>query len=43
MKRAARRGQEWGLASDNPVVGAELWSADVVSVGEVVWVARTLI
>ena len=43
VKRAARRGQDWGLAGDNSVAVAEPWSADVETIGEVVWVTRTLI
>ena len=43
VKRAAKRGREWDLASDNPAVEAERWPADAEVVGEVVWVARTLV
>ena len=43
VKRAARPGGEWELASDNPAVEAEPWPADADTIGEVVWVARTLI
>ena len=42
-KRAAKRGRGWDLASDNPAVGREPWPADAETVGEVVWVARTLV
>ena len=43
VKRAARRGQDWELASDNPGVAPEPWPADMEAIGEVVWVAQTLI
>ena len=43
VKRAARRGEEWELASDNPRVAPEPWPADAEVIGEVVWVAQTLI
>ena len=43
VKRAARRGRDWTLASDNPAIEAEPWPADAETIGEVVWVARTLI
>ena len=43
VKRAARRGQEWELASDNPGVAPEPWPADAEVIGEVAWVAQTLI
>ena len=43
VKRAARRGPDWILASDNPAIEAEPWPADAETIGEVVWVARTLI
>ena len=43
VKRAAKRGRKWDLASDNPAVEAEPWPADAETVGEVVWVARTLV
>ena len=43
VKRAARRGNAWVIASDNPAVAPEMWPAGVDVVGEVVWVARTLI
>ena len=43
MKRAAKRGREWDLASDNPAVESEPWPANAETVGEVVWVAQTLV
>ena len=43
VKRATRSGEGWILTSDNPAVAPESWSADAETVGEVVWVARTLI
>ena len=43
VKRAARRGQEWELASGNPGVAPEPWPADAEVIGEVAWVAQTLI
>ena len=43
VKRAARRGGVWELASDNPAVEPEPWPAEWEPVGEVVWVAHTLI
>ena len=42
VKRAAKRGRGWDLASDNPAIEAEPWPADAERLGEVVWVARTL-
>ena len=39
-----RTGEEvWELASDNPAVGPEPWPEKWEPVGEVVWVAYTLI
>ena len=43
VKRAARRGREWELASDNPGVAPEPWPADAEVIGEVAWAAQTLI
>ena len=43
VKRAAKRGREWDFASDNTAAEAESWPADAETLGEVVWVARTLV
>ena len=43
VKRAARRGQDWELTSDNPGVAPEPWPADSEVIGKVAWVAQTLI
>ena len=43
VKRAAKRGGAWVLASENPAVESKPWPADAEIVGEVVWVAQTLI
>ena len=43
VRRAARRGRGWALASDNPAGAAEPWPADTETIGEVVWAAQTLI
>ena len=43
VKRAARREGGWELASDNPAVTPEPWLEGTETVGEVVWVAQTLI
>ena len=43
VKRAAKHGRAWELTSDNPAGGAEPWSPDTETIGEVVWMARTLI
>ena len=43
VKRAAKRGGAWELASDNPAVAPEPWPADAEVAGEVVWVAQTLV
>ena len=41
VKRAAERSGSWELASENPAVEPEPWSADAEIAGEVVWVAQT--
>ena len=43
VKRAARRGNARVIASDNPAVAPDRRPAGADVVGEVVWVARTLI
>ena len=43
VKRAVEQRGEWLLASDNPEVAPLRWPADAEIVGEVVWVARTLL
>ncbi len=41
--RWAKRGGAWELASDNTAVEPEPWPPDAEVVGEVVWVAQTLV
>ena len=43
VKRAVKSGRRWELISENPAVAPELWPADAEVVGEVVWVAQTLV
>ncbi len=43
VKRASKRGGAWELASENPAVESEPWRADAEVVGEVVWMAQTVI
>ena len=43
VKRAAKRGRAWELASDDPTYVSEPWPPDAETIGEVVWMARTLV
>jgi len=43
VKRAVKSGRGWELVSENPAVAPEPWPADAEVVGEVVWVAQTLV
>ena len=43
VKRAVKSGRSWELVSENPAVASEPWPADAEVVGEVVWVAQTLV
>ncbi|MCY4004170.1 MAG: S24 family peptidase [Rhodospirillales bacterium] len=43
VKRVVMCGSGWELASENPAVEAEPWPPDAEVVGEVMWVAQTLI
>ena len=43
VKRAAKRGRGWDLASEKPAVEAEPGPADAETLGEAVWVARALV
>ena len=43
VRRALRHGRGWTLASDNPAVAPRPWPADKGTIGEVVWVSRTLV
>ena len=43
VKRAVKSGRGWELVSENPAVPPEPWPADAEVVGEVVWVAQTLV
>ena len=43
VKRAVKSGRGWELVSENPAVAPEPWPAEAEVVGEVVWVAQTLV